>query len=113
RLIGELPGRGGATGPWPFWQGLGRHFYAGDVLAAARRFGPAWRGHVAALLPRQPVVWAFLDEAAQAAIAQVAPHARVLVQVLWQAGLRYGHHIGIVDGGPVFELPLDQLQATR
>jgi len=111
RLIVELPGLGGAAGPWPFWQGLGRHFYAGDVLAAARRFGPAWRGHVAALLPRQPVVTAFLDEAAQAAIAQVAPEARVLVQVLWQAGLRYGHHIGIVDGGPVFELPLEPPQA--
>jgi arginine N-succinyltransferase len=110
QLIVELPGLGGAAGPWPFWQGLGRRFYSGDVPAAARRFGPAWRSHVAALMPRQPVVTAFLDAPAQAAIAQVAPTARVLMQVLWQAGLRYGHHIGIIDGGPVFELPADQLR---
>jgi len=111
QLIVELPGLRDADGRSPFWQGLGRHFYAGDPLEAARRFGPAWRSHVAALLPRQPVYTSFLPQAAQAAIAQVDPSARVLLDLLWQEGLRYGHHVTVDDGGPVFEAALDTLPA--
>lgn len=107
RLIVELPGLRDATGVSPFWHGLGRHFYGGDPRAAAERLGPAWRSHVAALLPRQPVYTAFLPPAARDAIAQVDPPARVLMEVLWQAGFRYGHHVTVDDGGPVFELALD------
>lgn len=110
-LIVELPGLRDGDGASPFWQGLGRHFYSGDTRAAAERFGPAWRSHVAALLPRQPVYTAFLPAPAQAAIAQVAPGARVLLELLWQAGFRYSHHITVDDGGPVFELALDALPA--
>ncbi|CAD5375146.1 putative Arginine N-succinyltransferase [Rubrivivax sp. A210] len=111
RLIVELPGLRDADGRSPFWQGLGRHFYDGDPVAAALRFGPAWRGHVAALLPRQPIYTDFLCPAAQAAVAQVDPAARVLLDLLWQAGLRYAHHVCIDDGGPVFECATDLVVA--
>jgi len=113
QLIVELPGLVDAAGRSPFWLGLGRPFFAGDTAQAARRFGPAWRGHVAALMPRQPVYTAFLPAEAQAAIGQVAPAARVLVDVLWQAGLRYGHHITIDQGGPVFEASVSALRTDR
>jgi len=113
QLIVELPGLTDADGRSPFWQGLGRPFFAGDTAQAARRFGPAWRSHVAALMPRQPVYTAFLPADAQAAIGQVAPAARVLAEVLWQAGLRYGHHITIDQGGPVFEVTLSALLGER
>lgn len=106
RLIVELPGLRDEAGGSPFWHGLGRHFYSGDPRAAAERLGPAWRCHVATLLPRQPVYTAFLPPAARDAIAQVDPAARVLLEVLWQAGFRYGHHVTVDDGGPVFELAL-------
>jgi len=43
----------------------------------------------------------------------VAPAARVLVDVLWQAGLRYGHHITIDQGGPVFEASVSALRTDR
>lgn len=107
RLIVELPGLRETHGRSPFWEGLGRHFYDGDPVAAALRFGPAWRGHVAALLPRQPIYTSFLSDAAQAAVAQVDPAASVLLDLLWQAGLRYAHHVCIDDGGPVFECATD------
>jgi arginine N-succinyltransferase len=63
-LIVELAGLRDAQGQAPFWQGLGRHFYAGD----ASQRGGSWRSWVAALLPRQPVYACFLPDAAQAAI---------------------------------------------
>ena len=111
RLIVELPGLRDAAGQSPFWHGLGRHFYSGDPEAAARRLGPDWLCHVAALLPRQPVYTSFLCDAAQAAVAQVDPAAQVLVDLLHQLGMRYKHHIHIADGGPVFECATDLLLA--
>jgi arginine N-succinyltransferase len=109
QLIVELPGLRDSAGQSPFWSGLGRHFYDVDPLDAAARHGPAWRGLVAALLPRHPVMAAFLPEAAQAAIAQVAPKALVLRELLEEAGLRYGHHVTVDDAGPVLEADLDSL----
>lgn len=111
-LIVELPGLRDSAGQSPFWEGLGRHFYAGDPLQAAQRFGPAWRTHVAALLPRQPVYTSFLPAATQAAVAQVQPAARVMMEALSMEGLRYGHHVTIDEAGPVFEARIDNLQAV-
>jgi arginine N-succinyltransferase len=109
RLIVELPGLRDAAGQSPFWQGLGRHFYSGDPAAAALEHGPAWRGHVAALLPRQPLYAEFLPAAAQAVIGQVHPQSLVLREVLEAAGLRYGHHVNLEDAGPVLDADTDAL----
>jgi arginine N-succinyltransferase len=106
-LVAELPGPRDATGLSPFWQGLGRHFYPGDVAAARTAHGLAWRSLVAPMLPRQTVYTSFLPPAAEAAIAQVAAPARVLREVLEEAGFRYGHHVNVEDGGPILELALD------
>ncbi len=107
RLIIELPGVRDAAGQSPFWQGLGRHFYSGDPADAEARHGADWASHVAALLPRHPVLAAFLPEAAQAAIAQVPARAGLLRELLQACGLRYSHHVRIHDGGPVLEVDLD------
>ena len=109
RLITELSGPRDSIGQSPFWQGLGRHFFGGDPRAAASVHGPAWRTHVAALLPRQPVYTSFLPAAAQATIAQVHPGALLLRDVLEQAGLRYSHHVNVEDAGPVLEATTDEL----
>jgi len=108
-LIAELQGLADAGGQSPFWQGLGRPFYSGDTQQAAQRFGPAWRHHVAALMPRQPVYSAFLPAAAQAAIGQTHPDMAVLADLLRDIGLRPSGHITIDQGGPVLAAPLDLL----
>jgi arginine N-succinyltransferase len=112
-VIVEVPGVRDGTGASPFWNGLGRHFYDGDPIDAARRFGPAWRCHVAALLPRQLIYTSFLDEAARRAIARASEQARDVMDVLSACGLRYGHHVTIDDGGPVFVAPLETLAPGR
>ena len=113
RLIVELPGPRDSAGQSPFWAGLGRHVYGGDPRDAAALHGPAWRAFVAALLPRQPIYASFLPEAAQAAIGQVHPQALVLRDVLHDFGLRYAHHVDVVDGGPVLDAAIDDLPALR
>lgn len=102
-LVAELPGPRDAAGHSPFWQGLGRHFYRGDPAAALATHGPAWRSHLAPLLPQQMVYTSFLPPEAEAAIGQVADSARVLREVLADAGFRYDHHVNVEDGGPILE----------
>jgi len=104
RVIVELPGLRDTAGQSPFWQGLGRHFYGGDPHDALACHGSAWRGHVAALLPRQLVYTAFLPEAAQAAIGTAAPEAAALQQALQAAGFHPSDHVCIDDAGPVLLL---------
>ncbi|MCX9157699.1 arginine N-succinyltransferase [Niveibacterium sp. 24ML] len=111
-LVVELPGLRDVAGQAPFWQGLGRQFCRRDPLLAREQFGDDWRAHAAALLPRQTVYASFLPAAAQEAIAQASPAARVLQEVLEAAGLRYSHHISIDDGGPVLEADVDTLGAV-
>jgi arginine N-succinyltransferase len=113
RLVVELPGLRDAAGQSPFWQGLGRHFYRGDPAAASSAHGPDWRSHVAALLPRHALYTSFLPPTAEAAIAQVHPSARVLLEVLEDAGLRYSHHVNVEDGGPILEAAVDDLALLR
>ncbi len=107
RVIAGLPGPRSADGSAPFWNGLGRYFYAGDVDEALARFGSLWQTHVAALLPRHPLVVSVLQEQTQAAIGEIAPSAAVWRDALHAHGLRAGQHIGLHDGGPVYEAYLE------
>lgn len=106
RLIVELAGLRDAEGRSPFWQGLGRCFYAGDPAAAQARFGDAWRSHLAALLPRQTLYLSFLSEAAQAAAGRVGTPGRAAEQALKACGFAFAQHLRIDDGGALLELPL-------
>jgi len=100
-LIAELPGWRDASGASPFWQALGERFYAGDAAEAEARLGPAWRSHLAALLPRQAVYLSFLGPAAEARLAQPADAARPALAALQAAGFQPAAHVRIDDGGPV------------
>jgi arginine N-succinyltransferase len=110
-VICELPGLRDAAGQSPFWQSLGRHFYDGDPLLAAERFGPAWKTHVAALLPHEPLLVSFLTGEAQAALGRPGRSAEAAARVLHEAGLRAGRHVTLDDAGPVYEGDLDLLGA--
>lgn len=112
-LMAELPGLRGADGQSPFWHGLGRPFFDGDLAQLARQHGPRWRSLVARLLPRQPVYVSFLGAAAQAAIAQADPASAAWQDALGAEGLAPGQHITIDDGGPVLSGAIDRLAAVR
>jgi arginine N-succinyltransferase len=102
-LVAELPGLRSAQGQSPFWQGLGRHFYPREPRQAWADHGPAWRSHVGALLPRQPLYASFLGAEAQAAIGAVHPAVAGLVQALQEAGFRWQGQVAVDDGGPVLQ----------
>jgi arginine N-succinyltransferase len=109
KIIVSVPGVVDERGQSPFWQGLGRHFYPGDVASAQAKFGELWLVHVAALLPRHPLIASLLTTQAQQAIAGVQPDATNLCRVLTELGLREGEHVNVYDAGPVFEGSLELL----
>jgi arginine N-succinyltransferase len=111
RVICELPGLQDDAGRSPFWDSLGRHFYDGDPRLAAERCGPQWKTHVAALLPREPLLVSFLSVPAQQALGRAAARAAIQAGVLHAAGLRAGQHVTIDDAGPVFEGEIDLVRA--
>jgi arginine N-succinyltransferase len=112
-LVAELPGVRTADGHSPFWDALGAHFHTGDPAAAAQRLGPDWRSHVAALLPREPLLVSFLAHAAQEALGRHAPSAAACVEALRAEGLRSGRYVTIDEAGPLYESPLDVLPGWR
>lgn len=104
RIVVELQGIRNEVGESPFWQGLGRHFYAGDDRAARLRHGVKWTTHLAALLPRQLLHVPLLGDDAQRAIGKVGAQSKDLQRALAAAGFEYRGHVRIDDGGPVVEL---------
>lgn len=104
RIIAALPGVREGDGSAPFWQGLGRHFYDAEIASVRARHGSAWLTHVAALLPRHPLVVSILPPATQAAIGRHHPAAEDLRKALSEAGFRPGQHVDLYDGGPVWEV---------
>ena len=96
--IAALPGWRDAAGASPVWEGLGRHFVAPGVDAAADR-----AAELAPLMPRQLLYAALLPEPAQAALGRCAPWAEPLREVLLAAGFGWREHVGILDGAPVLE----------
>lgn len=105
-VIVELPGVRDEHGGSPFWNGLGRRFYEGDPQQAESRFGEAWVSHVAALLPRSPLIVSFLPETAQKSIGEVAPEASEQLEALQLEGFRRSRYVAIDDAGPVLEISL-------
>lgn len=111
RVIASLPGRRDDAGRAPFWEGLGQHFYPGNVVQASARFGHLWRTHVAALLPRHPLVVSVLHEDAQSAVGAVNAAFEPWRAALAACGLRPGQHVDLYDAGPVYEAHLDLLSS--
>ncbi len=112
RVIYALPGLRDKQDRAPFWEGLGRHFFPGDIHQAQARFGSSWLTHVAALLPRHPIVVSLLEPSAQAAIASAHADTAALRLALTQLGFRLGQHVTLYDAGPIYEAQIDAQSST-
>lgn len=103
-LVVEVPGVR-EHGQNVFWAGLGAHFCELDPEQIRRRFPLEWSAHVAALLPKQPVLVSQLSDAAQAALGMAGAGGEPLLSALTDIGFRQQRHVNLLHGGPVFERP--------
>jgi len=113
KVIAELRGKLDGDGRSPFWEGLGRHFFAMEYTTADYLTGIGQKAFVAELMPRHPVYVNLLPEAARAVIGEVHADTQPARAMLEQEGFRYEGYIDIFDAGPTVECFRDNIHAVR
>jgi len=113
KVIAEMRGKLDAAGRSPFWEGLGRHFFAMEYSTADYLTGIGQKAFVAELMPRYPVYANLLPDSARAVIGEVHDDTRAARSMLEQEGFRYEGYVDIFDAGPTLECFRDDIRAVR
>lgn len=113
KIIAELRGRLDAESRSPFWEGLGRHFFAMEYSTADYLTGIGQKSFIAELMPRHPVYVNLLPPAAREVIGMVHADTVPARAMLEQEGFRYEGYVDIFDAGPTLECFRDNIHAVR
>jgi len=113
RIIAELRGVTDANGTSPFWEGLGRHFFAMDFSHADYLTGMGKKSFVAELMPKYPLYTTLLTPEAQAVIGVTHELTRPAQVMLAGEGFRFAGHVDIFDAGPVVEAEVADIGAVK
>jgi arginine N-succinyltransferase len=113
KVIAELRGRVEPDGRSPFWEGLGRHFFAMEYSTADYLTGIGQKAFIAELMPRHPVYAILLPQSARDAIGAVHADTAPARAMLEQEGFRYEGYVDIFDAGPTVECFRDNIDAVR
>jgi arginine N-succinyltransferase len=112
KVIAELRGKLDADGRSPFWEGLGRHFFAMEYSRADYLTGIGQKAFIAQLMPRHPVYATLLPAAARAVIGEVHADTLPARAMLEAEGFRYDGYVDIFDAGPTLECFRDNIRAV-
>ncbi|MCU1715864.1 arginine/ornithine succinyltransferase subunit alpha [Pseudomonas sp. 5P_3.1_Bac2] len=99
-VVVEIVGHSDEAGNSPFWDAVGRHFFAMTYTEAERLSGLKSRTFLAELMPHYPIYVPLLPDEAQEVMGQVHPRAQVSFDILTREGFETDHYIDIFDGGP-------------
>jgi arginine N-succinyltransferase len=113
KVIAELRGRLEPDGRSPFWEGLGRHFFAMEYSTADYLTGIGQKSFIAELMPKHPVYVNLLPQAARDAIGNVHGDTAPARAMLEQEGFRYEGYVDIFDAGPTLESFRDTIDAVQ
>lgn len=112
RIAAEYPGLADDNGRCPFWDAVGRRFFAMDYPQVERISGGRHKAFIAELLPQAPVYVPLLPEEAQWAIGQLHPVSELPFAILQGEGLEADTYVDVFDGGPVAEARLSGLHTV-
>jgi arginine N-succinyltransferase len=113
KIIAEMRGVHDQNGESPFWESLGRHFFAIDFNKADYLTGIGQKSFIAELMPKHALYIDFLSEQAQNVIAEVHPSTLPARKILESEGMRYEGYIDIFDAGPTLEAYSKDLRIVR
>lgn len=109
QTIAEMRGVLDDGGQSPFWDAIGRHFFAMDFAQADAR-SAADKGFIADLMPQHPIYLPMLPPDARAAVGQVHRETRPALRLLEQEGFSFGGEVDIFDGGPLMRTHTAQVR---
>ena len=98
-IVGLSDGQGNA----PFWDAVGRHFFAVSYSEAEQMGSSRGRNFLAELMPGYPIYVPMLSDEAQEVIGQVHPSAQAVFDILMREGFETDNYVDIFDGGPVVQ----------
>lgn len=113
KIIADLRGFQADDGSWPFWEGLGRHFFQMEFEDADRFNSLHGNQFIADLMPKYPIYTRLLPPAAQAAIGRPHREGERALSLLTEEGFRYEGYVDIFDAGPTVMAYVDDLKAVR
>ena len=113
RVIAEMRGYSDAEGRSPFWEGLGRKFFAMDYSEADYLTGSGNKVFIAELMPKNSIYIHLLPEDAQKVIGQVHKNTEPARNMLENEGFRFENYVDIFDAGPTITAPLEKIRAVR
>lgn len=113
KVVAEMRGVIDDSGYSPFWESLGKRFFAMEFARADYLCGTGQKAFIAALMPKHPLYIDFLSDEARAVIGEVHPQTAPARAVLGKEGFRYLNYVDIFDGGPTLECDIDRVRAIR
>ena len=113
KIIADLRGYQAEDGSWPFWEGLGRHFFQMEFEDADRFNSLHGNQFIADLMPKYPIYARLLPPAAQAAIGRPHRDGERAFALLAEEGFRYEGYVDIFDGGPTVAAYVNDLKAVK
>jgi arginine N-succinyltransferase len=112
RIAAESPGLSDETGRCPFWDAVGRRFFAMDYPQVERLTGGRSKAFIAELMPQAPIYVPLLPENAQWAIGQLHPVGELPFSILLDEGFDTETYVDIFDGGPIVDARVAMLKSV-
>lgn len=113
RVIAEMRGYSDEQGRSPFWEGLGRKFFAMDYSEADYLTGSGNKVFIAELMPKYSIYIHLLPDEAQEVIGKVHANTEPARALLESEGFRFENYVDIFDAGPTITAPLEKIRAIR
>lgn len=112
RIAAESPGLADEQGRCPFWDAVGRRFFAMDYPQVEQITGGRSKAFIAELMPQSPIYVPLLPEAAQWAIGQLHPEGELPFSILMDEGFDTETYIDIFDGGATVDARVAMLRTV-
>jgi arginine N-succinyltransferase len=113
RIASESPGLADDNGRCPFWDAVGRRFFAMDYPLVERLAGGRHKRFIAELMPQSPIYVPLLPNEAQWAIGQLHPVAELPFSILEDEGFDSETYVDIFDGGPTVDARVAMLKSVK
>ena len=110
RIAAESPGLADEDGYCPFWEAVGRRFFAMGYPEAERLATGRTKPFIGQLLPQSPLYVALMSQEAQWAIGQLHPVAELPFTILQEEGFDADTYVDIFDAGPIVDARASSLR---
>ena len=109
KVIAEMRGYLDKNGKSPFWEHIGRKFFAMDFCQADQLCVTDGTQFITDLAPKYPIYTDLLSKAAREVIGKVHESSEAAVHLLYKEGFQYRGYVDIFDGGPTVECPTEEI----